>query len=66
MAEIGVRSGKIRPGVYRCGHLVIAKAKTGWWWVYKYYGSDHERLVHHTPFKTQGDAYSWAKRQPQT
>ena len=66
MAEIGVRSGKIKPGVYRCGPLVIARARTGWWWVYADYGSDREQLAHPLPFKAQGDACTWARSQPQT
>lgn len=33
MAEIGLRSGKIRAGLYKCGKYTIERQSTDYWWI---------------------------------
>lgn len=53
MSEIGVRSGKVRPGFYRCSRLCIHKGRK--WGVY-----DGPTLL--KEFRTLTDAYNWSRR----
>lgn len=53
MADIGLRSGKVRAGFYRCGPFCIHKGPHGWG-VYR--GPDFIRN-----FGTLSDAYNWAR-----
>ena len=58
MAEIGVRSGKVRAGFYRCGAHCIHKGSIAWGVFLR------DALVYRAPTLT--DAYNWSRRnQPQ-
>ena len=54
MAEIGLRSGKVRAGFYRCGKFCIHKSRKNWG-VY-----DGPKFV--LAFVTLTAAYNWARR----
>lgn len=54
MSDIGVRSGKVRPGFYRCGAYCIHKGNRGWG---VYLGPAFKQN-----FRTLGDAYYWCRR----
>ena len=56
MAEIGVRSGKVKPGVYRCARYVIEQFCRRW-----HVTLDGVRLNSHS---TLSDAYGWCRRNP--
>ncbi len=56
MAEIGLRSGKVRAGFYRFGEFCMHRTREGW-------------MVMKGPcfigtHPTLSDAYSWCRRQP--
>lgn len=59
--QIGVRSGKIHSGLYKCGNYRI-ELKKGYWWVYKYYGTDAEYCVYQATSLSK--AYDWGRRNP--
>lgn len=54
MCVIGLRSGKIRPGLYRCGEYRIERQPSDYWWVTK-----DGSLV--KQFRTMTEAYEWCR-----
>ena len=54
MATIGLRSGKIKPGLYRCGQYMIERQPTDYWHVIK-----DGSLLHQ--FNTMTQAYEWCR-----
>lgn len=61
MAEIGLRSGKIAPGLYRCGAYVIRKASLEWE-TFIAFGTEAENLINRS--RSLSDAYNWCRRNP--
>lgn len=59
MSEIGLRSGKIRAGLYRCGQYTIERKQSDYWAIFKYYGSDAE--IHLSQWRTLTEAYYEAR-----
>jgi hypothetical protein len=54
--NIGVRSGKVRAGFYRCGNYCIHRGPRGWG-VYL-----RDKFI--ANFATLSDAYYWGRRNP--
>jgi hypothetical protein len=54
MAEIGTRSGKVKPGMYRCAEYVIERVGRRW-----HVSLGGCRLCSHS---TLSDAYGWCRR----
>ena len=54
MCIIGLRSGKIRAGLYRCGEYRIERQPTDYWHVFK----DGALL---RQFRTMTEAYEWCR-----
>jgi len=59
MSEIGLRSGKIRAGLYKCGEYHIERQSSDYWHVKKFYNSDAEVVV--SQHKTFTEAYIKAR-----
>ncbi len=56
MATIGLRSGKIKAGLYRCGEYRIERQQTDYWHVSK----DGEFV---RQFSTMTEAYEWCRHE---
>lgn len=62
MVDIGLRSGKLRAGIYQCNGAYIVKAPTGWWWVQAEI-NPASQLYWDQPFNTLTEAYIWCRQQ---
>lgn len=60
MCDIGLRSGKIRAGLYRCGNYRIERQITDYWLIKNQDGSLKQGLC---PFNTLTEAYNFCRYQ---
>lgn len=60
MADIGVRSGKVRKGLYTCGKYVIELMPSGWWFVWTDFSNADKKML--KQFDTLGNAYHWCRK----
>ena len=59
MVDIGLRSGKVVAGLYRCGRWRIEKIGAHW------HAMTGNPWATRAEFKTMTEAYLWCRRQPE-